>query len=308
MTIPISSSADVEVTHTITPRITFQDTNIVGNVYFLTFFRWQSECRDAWLRTAMPEVWAARRCGGARLFVSNWSNRFEDAFGATIGDPISVTLRVHSQDQSSALLSMEVLKHDGPSKSRLASGIMKFRIESATGDSEHEHGASRLDTRDGPNYAMRLRTPVDHDLRAIDLVSWQGKCREFFLEDQTESIMRQVTQRELILQTTNASLDWAGPVPQRDQAIRVEMRLESLKCGQMGVSFNYVIDEPGKLLGVSFATGHQSMSSKHMIGTNLLPCPLPSQLLQALRAHTHSPRLIGKIEDILHFAEPTHLP
>ncbi len=308
MTIPISSLADVEVTHTIAPRITFQDTNIVGNVYFLTFFRWQSECRDAWLRTAMPEVWAARRCGGARLLVSNWSNRFEDAFGATIGDPISVTLRVHSQDQNSVLLSMEVLKHDGPSRSRLASGIMKFRIEPATADAEHEHCASRIETQDGPSYAMQLRTPIDHDLQSIDLVSWQGKCRELFLEDQTDSIMRQVTQRELILQTTTASLDWTGPVPQRDQAVRVEMRLESLKCGQMGVSFNYLIDEPGELSGVSFATGHQSMSSKHMVGTKLLPCPLPSQMLQALREYTHSPRLIGKIEDILQFAEPTHLP
>ncbi|MEI7775859.1 MAG: UDP-N-acetylglucosamine 2-epimerase, partial [Verrucomicrobiota bacterium] len=31
-------------------------------------------------------------------------------------------------------------------------------------------------------------------------------------------------------------------------------------------------------------------------------------LLQALREYTHSTRLIGKIEDILQFAEPTHLP
>ena len=89
--------------------------------------------------------------------------------------------------------------------------------------------------------------------------------------------------------------------------MRVEMRLESLKCGQMGVSFNYAIEEPGELSGVSFATGHQSMSSKHMVGANLLPCPLPSELLQALREYTHSTRLIGKIEDILHFAKPTHL-
>lgn len=309
MTIPISSLlADVAVTHTILPRITLQDTNIVGNVYFLTFFRWQSECRDAWLRSAMPDVWETWRCGGARLHVSAWSNRFEDAFGATIGDRISVTSHVLNQDQGSVLLLMEVLRHDGPSSSRLASGSMEFHIESDTSDAEHEHGASRFDTQDGPSYAMRLRTPVDHDLQAIDLLSWQGKCRELFLEDQTDSIMRLVTQRELILQTTSASLDWTGPVPQRDQAVRVEMRLESLKCGQMGVSFNYAIDEPRELQGLSFAIGRQSMSCKHMLGTSLLPCPLPSGLLHALREYTHSPRLIGKIEDILRFAEPRPLP
>jgi hypothetical protein len=31
-------------------------------------------------------------------------------------------------------------------------------------------------------------------------------------------------------------------------------------------------------------------------------------LLHALREYTHLPRLIGKIEDILRFAEPTRLP
>ena len=309
MMIPISPSlADVGVTHTTVPRVTFQDTNIVGNVYFLTFFRWQSECRDAWLRSAMPDVWDRLRTGDARLHVSNWSNRFEDAFGATIGDRISVNLQAQSQDQDSVLLSMEVFRHDGLSRSRLASGSMTLRIDLDRSDTKHELGDNQLDTQVGPSYVMRLQTPVDHDLQAIDLLSWQGKCRELFLEDQTASIMHMVTQRELILQTTSASLDWSSRVPERDQAVRVEMRLESLKCGQMGVSFHYAIDQPGELLGVPFAIGHQSMSSKHMAGSNLLPCPLPSELLHALREYTHLPRLIGKIEDILRFAEPTRLP
>lgn len=309
MMIPISSLlADVGVTHTTVPRVTFQDTNIVGNVYFLTFFRWQSECRDAWLRSAMPDVWDRLRTGDARLHVSNWSNRFEDAFGATIGDRISVTLQVQDQDQDGVLLSMEVFRHDGLSRSRLASGSMTLRIDLDRSDTKHEPGDNQLDTQVGPSYVMRLQTPVDRDLQAIDLLSWQGKCRELFLEDQTASIMHMVTQRELILQTTSASLDWSSRVPERDQAIRVEMRLESLKCGQMGVSFHYAIDQPCELLGVPFAIGHQAMSSKHMAGSNLLPCPLPSQLLHALREYTHLPRLIGKIEDILRFAEPTRLP
>ena len=309
MMIPISPSlADVGVTHTTVPRVTFQDTNIVGNVYFLTFFRWQSECRDAWLRSAMPDVWDRLRTGDARLHVSNWSNRFEDAFGATIGDRISVILQAQSQDQDSVLLSMEVFRHDGLSRSRLASGSMTLRIDLDRSDTKHELGDNQLDTQVGPSYVMRLQTPVDHDLQAIDLLSWQGKCRELFLEDQTASIMHMVTQRELILQTTSASLDWSSRVPERDQSVRVEMRLESLKCGQMGVSFHYAIDQPGELLGVPFAIGHQSMSSKHMAGSNLLPCPLPSELLHALREYTHLPRLIGKIEDILRFAEPTRLP
>jgi len=203
---------------------------------------------------------------------------------------------------------MEVFRHDGQSRSRMAFGSMTLRIDLDSSDTTRELDDSQLDTQVGPSYVMRLQTPVDRDLQAIDLLSWQGKCRELFLEDQTASIMHMVTQRELILQTTSASLDWSRRVPERDQAVRVEMRLESLKCGQMGVSFHYAIDQPGESQGVPFAVGHQSMSSKHMAGSNLLPCPLPSELLHALREYTHLPRLIGKIEDILRFAEPTRLP
>ena len=62
--------------------------------------------------------------------------------------------------------------------------------------------------------------------------------------------------------------------------------------------------------GVGLACAYAGYYSvrKHMAGSNLLPCPLPSELLHALREYTHLPRLIGKIEDILRFAEPTRLP
>lgn len=309
MAIPMSFPvADVLAPHTTHPRVTFQDTNIVGNVYFLSFFRWQSECRDSWLRSAMPEAWAAYRSGSGRLRVSHWSNRFEDAFGATIGDPISVTLGVVSQDPSGVVLSTEVLRHDGLSTSRLASGSMKLRMELASTDAMQMREQSPLDpnlldAEDGPCYTMHVSTPVDHDLNAIDLLSWQGKCRELFLEDQSGPILRQVAHRELILQTTTASLEWTGAVPARDEPVRVEMRLESLKCGQMGVRFDYWLDSPARSFGGPFAIGRQSMSSKHPVGATVLPCPLPGELVRALREYTDSPRLVAKIEDILRFSE-----
>lgn len=300
----VAIGSDVMVPHTSYPRVTFQDTNIVGNVYFLTFFRWQLECRDAWLRSVMPDAWAACSSGEGRVCVSHWSNRFEDAFGATIGDRISVTLRVVSQDQSGVVLSSEVLRHDGEATSRLASGSMKLRMELATDDAMQERDACLQDIEDGPCYTMHVSTPVDRELNATDLLSWQGKCRELFLEDQAGSILRQVAKRELILQTTTASLEWMGSVPGRDSAVRVEMRLASLKCGQMGVRFDYVIDRSGPASKLPFAIGHQSMSSKHPVGETVLPCPLPRELLVALREFTDSPRLMAKIEDILRFAEP----
>lgn len=37
-------------------HVTFQDTNLVGNVYFAQYFSWQGKCRERFLFTHAPEV------------------------------------------------------------------------------------------------------------------------------------------------------------------------------------------------------------------------------------------------------------
>jgi enediyne core biosynthesis thioesterase len=41
------------------PFIAFQDTNLVGNVYFAHFISWQGRCREAFLAEHAPEVLTA---------------------------------------------------------------------------------------------------------------------------------------------------------------------------------------------------------------------------------------------------------
>jgi len=36
--------------------VTFQDTNVAGNVYFATYFRWQGVCRELLLALLYPQV------------------------------------------------------------------------------------------------------------------------------------------------------------------------------------------------------------------------------------------------------------
>ncbi|MEI8214042.1 MAG: hypothetical protein WCI02_17960 [Planctomycetota bacterium] len=283
---------------TIHPRVTFQDTNIVGNVYYLNFFRWQLECRDEWLRLHRPEVWSAVQAGRSILRIVHWSNRFEDPFGATIGDSLSVAFNVTAEEDHSESARVEVFRHFEETVSRLAAGVMSFEFL------EHESSvpiAHPDEDEDGSCYTMHVTSPIERDLSAMDLIAWQGKCREMFLEDQASEILHQVISRQLVLQTTTASLDWTGECPSRGQRIRVEMRLQSLKCGQMGVRFHYFEDSDAKSKR-AFAVGEQSMSSKHSLGDSIAPCPLPKELVLALKAYTDSPRLKAKIDDILAFA------
>ena|SRR5690625_4415846 len=36
--------------------VSFEETNLVGNVYFVNYFRWQGRCRELFLKEKAPEV------------------------------------------------------------------------------------------------------------------------------------------------------------------------------------------------------------------------------------------------------------
>ncbi len=43
--------------------IGFEETNLVGNIYFVQYLRWQGRCRELFLREHAPEVLAELSCG-----------------------------------------------------------------------------------------------------------------------------------------------------------------------------------------------------------------------------------------------------
>ena len=82
--------------------------------------------------------------------------------------------------------------------------------------------------------------------------------------------------------------------------VRIEMRLDEIKCGHLGVRFDYFALSENEQ--VAFATGHQRMSSKRYAGLGIVPCPLPTDMLLALQSFTDSKRMLDKVENILEFA------
>jgi enediyne core biosynthesis thioesterase len=278
--------------YTTRPRITFQDTNLVGNVYFLTFFRWQLECRDAWLSAQNPNHEKVPLASKS-ISVLQFSTRFEDSFGARLGDQIEVTLSEGESIPETLSLDFEIWRRCDRNSDRLATGSMIC--------SEHGGDGSLGTIPSGPSYTYDTQLGPNGTVTTLDLLSWQGKCRELFLCDHAWETMQRVSERNLILQTTSANLCLHCQPPSNCNRLRTEMRLESLRCGQLLVRFDYRFEQPDGTARY-FASGHQKMSSKRQVGAQIVPCPIPCDFLNALRLYTQAPSLFRKIDEVLEFS------
>ena len=62
--------------------VTFEETNLVGNVYYTNYFSWQGRCREMFLRERAPETLVALQNGELRLVTAHASCDFVDEFTA----------------------------------------------------------------------------------------------------------------------------------------------------------------------------------------------------------------------------------
>ena len=62
--------------------VTFEDTNLVGNVYYSNYFSWQGRAREMFLRTYAPDTLHELQTGKLRLVTAHASCDFADEFEA----------------------------------------------------------------------------------------------------------------------------------------------------------------------------------------------------------------------------------
>ena len=62
--------------------VTFEETNVVGNVYFSNYFVWQGKCREMFLREHAPQALIELRSGDLRLVTAHASCDYSDEFVA----------------------------------------------------------------------------------------------------------------------------------------------------------------------------------------------------------------------------------
>jgi enediyne biosynthesis thioesterase len=76
------------------PFISFEDTNLVGNVYFAKFVSWQGRCREAFLADHAPDV-IEMLAGILRLVTIKVSCEYFEELAAF--DCLEIEMRLHGQ-------------------------------------------------------------------------------------------------------------------------------------------------------------------------------------------------------------------
>ena len=297
-------------THLYQTEVTFADTNLVGNVYFANYFRWQDECRNDWLKQSSQQLYWKVARGEKRLRVSEASFEYHDPQGVTVAEPIEVEMQIETLGPNS-------YRADAVVRRRLASGLPGSAAPTARG----RHRFELVDNCDvltaespdqvefGQAYAFNISNSLDLFrgggwIDARRMICWQGKCRERFLITRAPKTLQSVAERSLALHTSKVGLLLERDVRlSTGDTIGMEMRLTHLRGGRMTMHFAYFLspNEGDMSVRKRFAAGAQSICCKRTTEQGMAPAVFPVDLLHALRAYANSPAVRSNIDAALAF-------
>ncbi|MER8235058.1 acyl-CoA thioesterase [Streptomyces sp. NPDC094049] len=126
----------------------FEETNLVGNVYYVNYLSWQGRCREMFLRAHAPEV-LADVLGDLKLFTLKVDCEFFAEIGAF--DELSIRMRLTELRQTQLEFTFDYVRLDPAGSERLVA-----------------RGRQRVACMRGPNTAT-VPTPVPESLvRALE--------------------------------------------------------------------------------------------------------------------------------------------
>jgi enediyne biosynthesis thioesterase len=99
--------------------VSFEETNLLGNVYYVNHVRWQGRCRDLFLREHAPDV-LADRSRGLSLVTTRCSCEYLAELGAF--DEIVVRMRLGDVTQSRLTLFFEYWRSTATGEELVARG------------------------------------------------------------------------------------------------------------------------------------------------------------------------------------------
>lgn len=89
--------------------VTFQETSLVGNVYFANYLLWQGHCRERFLHDHAPEVVDLLHRHELALFTARCSCEFRGDFGFRALDEVVIRMRLDKFRGGRMSLSFEYL-------------------------------------------------------------------------------------------------------------------------------------------------------------------------------------------------------
>jgi enediyne biosynthesis thioesterase len=126
----------------------FEETNLVGNVYYVNYVRWQGRCRELFLKQRAPEVLADLR-DDLKLFTLKVDCEFYAEI--TAFDELSIRMRLQELAQT-----------------QLQFGFDYVRLEPGGGETLVARGAQRVACMRGPNTRTVPARVPDALLRALE--------------------------------------------------------------------------------------------------------------------------------------------
>ena len=97
----------------------FEETNLVGNVYFVNHLRWQGRCRELFLRDHAPGILVELERGLAFVTIHVSCDYFEEV---RAWDEVTIRMRLVSQTQNRLTLSFDYYRTHGVQEQLIARG------------------------------------------------------------------------------------------------------------------------------------------------------------------------------------------
>src|SRR5262245_52586099 len=88
-------------------RVGFEETNLVGNVYYVNYLRWQGHCRERFLKEEAPSVLADIMQADLKLFTLKAECEFFAEI--TAFDELSVRMRLDELTQTQIVFSFDYI-------------------------------------------------------------------------------------------------------------------------------------------------------------------------------------------------------
>ncbi len=97
----------------------FEETNLVGNVYYVNHLRWQGRCREMFLRTHCPEIVADL---GERLVLATTRCGCEYLSELTAFDQLVIRMRLAEMVQNRITMRFDYLRRGDSGEEMIARG------------------------------------------------------------------------------------------------------------------------------------------------------------------------------------------
>jgi enediyne core biosynthesis thioesterase len=118
MGVPAAMEDYYEYRHT----VGFEETNLVGNVYYVNYLRWQGRCREMFLKQRAPEIIDELQ-SDLKLFTLRVDCEFYAEL--TAFDELSIRMRLAELAQTQIQFSFDYVRLDSGGETKVARGVQR---------------------------------------------------------------------------------------------------------------------------------------------------------------------------------------